>query len=124
MPPDPRRVQALFLKAADGHDRADCAAILDRACSADLELRRRVEALLRAHDEINSFADDPVDPTEARYGRMLNEKQTSANQWVGVLLLSGRGDKTRLELFIAGVRGWEAYPRRRLDNGKPVGYVA
>ena len=34
-----------------------------------------------------------------------------------------RGDKTPLELFIAGVRGWEAYPRRWLDDGKPVGYV-
>ena len=35
-----------------------------------------------------------------------------------------RGDKTQLELFIAGVRGWEAYARRRLDDGKPVEHVA
>jgi hypothetical protein len=34
-----------------------------------------------------------------------------------------RGDKTAIELFIAGIRGWEAYPRRRLDDGKPVGQV-
>jgi hypothetical protein len=60
MPLNPKRVQAVFLEAADYHDPADRAAILDRACSADLELRRRVEALLRAHDEFNSFLNDPV----------------------------------------------------------------
>jgi hypothetical protein len=33
-----------------------------------------------------------------------------------------RGDKTAIELFVAGVRGWQA-GLRRLDNGKPVGHV-
>jgi hypothetical protein len=60
MPLNPRRVQAVFLEAADYHDPADRAAILDRECSADLELRRRVEALLKAHDEFNRFLNDPV----------------------------------------------------------------
>jgi hypothetical protein len=27
-------------------------------------------------------------------------------------------DRTAIELFIAGVRGWEADIRRRLDDGK------
>ena len=35
-----------------------------------------------------------------------------------------RGDKTQLKLFITGVRRWEAYPRRRLDDGKLVEHVA
>jgi hypothetical protein len=35
-----------------------------------------------------------------------------------------RGDWTPLELFLAGVRDWEADPRLRLDDGKPVAYVA
>jgi len=60
MPLNPTRVQAIFLEAADYHDRVDRAAILDRECSDDLELRRRVEALLRAHDRFNSFLNDPV----------------------------------------------------------------
>jgi hypothetical protein len=30
-------------------------------------------------------------------------------------------DKTAIELFVAGVRGWQAGLRRRLDDGKPVG---
>jgi hypothetical protein len=42
----------------------------------------------------------------------------------GLIVKKDRGDKTQLELFIAGVRGWEAYPRRRLDDGKPVEHVA
>jgi hypothetical protein len=29
--------------------------MLDRECSTDPELRRRVEALLRAHDELKDF---------------------------------------------------------------------
>jgi hypothetical protein len=60
MPLNPRRVQAVFLQAADYHDPADRAAILDRECSADADLRRRVEALLRAHDQFNRFLNDPV----------------------------------------------------------------
>jgi hypothetical protein len=32
---------------------------------------------------------------------------------------SNRGDKTAIELFVAGVRGWEAGLRRRLEDGKP-----
>jgi hypothetical protein len=42
----------------------------------------------------------------------------------GLVSEKSRGDKTQLELFIAGVRGWEAYPRRRLDDGKLVEHVA
>jgi hypothetical protein len=30
-----------------------------------------------------------------------------------------RGDKTAIELFLAGVRGWEGHVRRQLDDGKP-----
>jgi len=40
MPLNPRRVQAVFLEAADCHDPVDPATILDRGCSADLELPR------------------------------------------------------------------------------------
>jgi hypothetical protein len=60
MPLDPKHVQAVFLEAADHHDPRERAAILDRECSADPELRRRVEALLKAHDEFNRFLNDPV----------------------------------------------------------------
>jgi hypothetical protein len=52
-----------------------------------------------------------VDVTDARYGRMLIEKQTTANEWGGVLL-SGRGDRTPLECFMPGIRAWEVGSRR------------
>jgi hypothetical protein len=39
-------------------------------------------------------------------------------------LRQSRGDKTAIELFVAGVRGWQAGLRRRPDDGKPAGHVA
>ena len=60
MPLDPQRVQAIFLEAADYHDLADRTAILDRECLGDSELRQRVEALLKAHDQFNDFVNQPL----------------------------------------------------------------
>jgi hypothetical protein len=75
MPLNPRRVQAVFLEAADYRDPVDRAAILDRECSDDLELRRRVEALLRAHDQLNDFLNEPVDVTAepVRRNRLMSD---------------------------------------------------
>jgi hypothetical protein len=39
MPVDPKRVQAIFLAAIDYQNAADRAAILDRECASDVELR-------------------------------------------------------------------------------------
>jgi hypothetical protein len=51
MPLDPERVQAVFLEAANYYDPVERAAILDREeCMGDPELRKRIEALLKAHD--------------------------------------------------------------------------
>ena len=52
MPVDPQRVQAVFLLAIDPVSRA---AVLERECGTDAELRQRVEALLIAHDEPGSL---------------------------------------------------------------------
>ena len=35
------------------------AAFLDKACGADADLRHKVEALLRAHDRIGNFLEEP-----------------------------------------------------------------
>jgi tRNA A-37 threonylcarbamoyl transferase component Bud32 len=66
MPLDPRRVQALFVAAVDA-DADGRAALLGRECPADGELRGRVEALLRAHDQACSLLDQPVS-VSTRYG--------------------------------------------------------
>ena len=35
------------------------AALLDQACGGDEELRRKVELLLRAHDRVGNFLEEP-----------------------------------------------------------------
>jgi nicotinamidase-related amidase len=52
------------------------AAYLQRACSSDGEMRRRVEALLQTHDQIGDFLEQPPQNTaiEARLGGSVGEK--------------------------------------------------
>jgi hypothetical protein len=37
----------------------DRRAFLDKACGSDEQLRRKVEALLRAHDRVGDFLEEP-----------------------------------------------------------------
>ena len=60
MPLDPNRVQAVFLSAVECDDPAARAALLDRECATDAELRQRVEALLKAYDRPDSLLDQPI----------------------------------------------------------------
>src|SRR5688500_183609 len=62
---DPQRVRAIFLEAIESRAPDQCASFLEQACGADLELRQRVEVLLRAHDQANSLLDVPVVPPAA-----------------------------------------------------------
>jgi serine/threonine protein kinase len=59
MATDPKRVQAVFLAAAQAADRAD---FLNRECSDNAELRRLVEALLRDRDQVDSSPEQPDAP--------------------------------------------------------------
>src|SRR5438874_5666146 len=52
-------VKELFLAAADKATPEERAAFLDGACAGDALLRRRVEALLKAHDESGGFLEGP-----------------------------------------------------------------
>jgi WD40 repeat protein/serine/threonine protein kinase len=60
MPVDPKRVQAVFLAAAEQISPADRAALVARECGEDADLRRRVEVLLQAHDQPQSFLNVPA----------------------------------------------------------------
>ncbi len=51
MPFDAQRAQEIFVAASELIDVSERAAILDRECGGDAELRRRVEILLAAHDD-------------------------------------------------------------------------
>src|SRR5262245_10389153 len=69
----------LFIAALDKPDPAERAAFLDRACAGDADLRRRVDVLLRAHDQASRFlaapaveqlelgATEPDDPTRTAH---------------------------------------------------------
>ena len=61
MPLDSNRVQAVFLAAVEAADPDARAAVLDRECGTDAELRQRVEALLKAHDGQGGMLDRPAD---------------------------------------------------------------
>ena len=59
MPVDAKRLQSVFLAAADAPDRA---ALLNRECAGDPELRAGVEKLLAAHDDLAELP-SPPEPT-------------------------------------------------------------
>jgi hypothetical protein len=61
MNPDPNRVEAVFAAALAKLSAAERTAYLDEACAGDPALRERVEALLRAHGEVGSFLEKPVE---------------------------------------------------------------
>jgi hypothetical protein len=54
MSEDPARAVAIFAEALQ-HPVVERRAFLERACAGDDELRRKVEALLRAHDRLGNF---------------------------------------------------------------------
>jgi hypothetical protein len=60
MPLNRKRVQSIFMQAADYYEPSARGAFLDRECAAELELRGRIEAFLRAHDQFKRFLNDPV----------------------------------------------------------------
>src|SRR5262245_39798437 len=60
MPAEPNAIKDIFLAALEKDTPADLAAYLDGACAGDAELRRRVEAMLRAHDRPDSLLDRPA----------------------------------------------------------------
>src|SRR5262245_20506042 len=52
--------RSIFMAALERDTREERAAYLDEACAGDLDLRRRVEALLASHVEAGSFLGTPV----------------------------------------------------------------
>jgi hypothetical protein len=74
---DPGREVALFTQAVKVpiHERA---AFLERACSGDDSLRRKLEALLRASDRSGNFLEEPAIP--AALASWLRERAVPANR--------------------------------------------
>ena len=64
---EPDREVAIFTDALKLSAR-ERAAFLDRACSGDEDLRRRLEAILKAFDRLGNFLEEPPtgDPSNER----------------------------------------------------------
>src|SRR5262245_14083924 len=65
MPIDPDQVQAVFLAAIECTDAGDRAIVLERECGGDTQLRERVEALLKVHDDPSELPPLPLAPLDA-----------------------------------------------------------
>src|SRR5262245_14950902 len=77
MAADPKRVKDIFMAVSEAAaDRR--AALLDRECAGDAELRQRVEALLQAHEEPASFLRQPVPGHPQQTGPYAPNEQPGA----------------------------------------------
>ena len=62
---NPSREEALFALAVEKPG-AERAAFLDSECSGDAQLRQRVEALLKAHDQTSGVLEEPPAAVSAK----------------------------------------------------------
>jgi WD40 repeat protein/serine/threonine protein kinase len=69
-----QKVRSLFLAAVEHHAPGQWESYLDQACVGDPELRRRVEVLLRAHQQANSLLDGPSPVPAATVDEPLTER--------------------------------------------------
>src|SRR5262249_45473525 len=59
MPIDLGRLEAMFSEALSKPTPGERAAFLDHACGSDADLRDRIEALLKSHDDAGTFMAAP-----------------------------------------------------------------
>ena len=123
MPLDPKHVQAVFLSAVEHNDPAARARVLDRECSTDAELRRRVEALLRAHDQSDSRLDRPIVGVDVDEIVSIAGREEDGPEITGAESPIDSSDPTvgvqpNADLSVAaGSRAGRQQPRRPLDRG-------
>src|SRR5580658_8523399 len=75
MSAEANRTLDIFTEASN-LPKGERAAYLQRACAGDEELRGKVEALLRAHDEPSNFLEQSLGGIEiGEYGNAIGEKR-------------------------------------------------
>ena len=78
MPDAARALMTIFAEALERTDPAARAAYLDRSCGDDAALRRRVEALIAAHDGAGRFLEgDPTGTSEPTSRKTLEATRAS-----------------------------------------------
>ena len=123
MPTDPTRVQAVFLAAVECHEPVDRAAILEARCSGDAELRRRVEALLRAHDEFDGSLDLPLaglrgDAASSGEAGHPDPRRIPGETFAGTTRAPDPGSSAASNLTVAA--GTADAPPERTNRGVPA----
>src|SRR5262245_38494841 len=78
MPAEPRSLKQLFLDAL-GVEPARRAAWLKETCGADADLRKRLEAMLAAHDAPQSMLDRPLPIAEGNFATTSAFPQPAAD---------------------------------------------
>ncbi len=77
------QLEELFLAATELQDPQARAAFLDERCAGNAELRRRIEALLAAHDAPDSLLDQPVPTAEELPTRAMPMEFSDTTQAYG-----------------------------------------
>ncbi len=85
MPLDPKRVEAVYLLAVECREPADRDAVLDRECSADPELRKRVEADLKSHDAFIDALNRPAASAGSQVGEPPGDASLDQAQLTGCI---------------------------------------
>ncbi|MHC4094751.1 MAG: tetratricopeptide repeat protein [Planctomycetota bacterium] len=57
---EPKDIKSIFAEAIEKKSAEERAAILDKACAGDSDLRSKVEDLLKAHNQAGDFLEEPV----------------------------------------------------------------
>jgi serine/threonine protein kinase/WD40 repeat protein/tetratricopeptide (TPR) repeat protein len=71
---DPQKVRSIFLAAVESREPDQWGPFLEEACAGNPELRRRVEVLLRAHQQFDSLLDDPAPTPPATIDEPVRER--------------------------------------------------
>src|SRR5262245_61971834 len=66
-------MMSIFCGAVRGTRREKRAAFLDEACGPNVELRARIDALLRAHDQAGGFLPDKAEVAQATIDAPVHE---------------------------------------------------
>ncbi|HEX8474887.1 MAG TPA: protein kinase [Pyrinomonadaceae bacterium] len=106
-----------LLDAALELEHAERAALLDRACATDPDLRREVESLLAAHDRAGHFIEEQAFEVAAR--GLVHEHEAAGSLISDDAVPRSLGPYRVLSLLAAGGMG-EVYLARDTRLGRPV----